>query len=183
MYPSCAVRQGKLALSMLLVITLGNLAAHAEAVNLEPVAGVFLADRVSGCKVFNPHPAPDETVSWNGGCAGGLAQGRGRLRWLRGDNVIETDEGEWEQGRQWQRGRQDWTSGLYEGELSNGEPNGQGVMTLQRASYEGEFRNGKPNGIGTATTLNGVFRGVWKDGCLTDSQRRIAFGVSSSTCR
>ncbi|PMZ86329.1 hypothetical protein C1X95_30790, partial [Pseudomonas sp. FW306-2-11AD] len=53
---------------------------------------------------------------------------------------------------------------------------------LLRARYEGDFRNGKPNGVGTATTLEGVFQGVWKDGCLTDGKRKMAFGVSSSTC-
>ncbi len=65
----------------------------------------------------------------------------------------------------------------------NGEPQGQGVLTLQSARYEGDFCNGKPNGAGTVTNLEGVFKGNWKNGCLAGDKRRIAFGVPSSTCR
>jgi len=33
------------------------------------------------------------------------------------------------------------------------------------------------------TNYQGVFKGKWQDGCLTDGKRKIAFAVSSSTCR
>ena len=167
----------------LFVLTLGCLAGHARATGPTAAAGAFVADPGSGCKVFNPHPTAGETVSWIGECANGLAQGRGSLRWLRGGAVIETDDGEWDQGRQSGRGKQDWKSGSYEGELLNGEPSGHGVMNLQSSRYEGEFRNGRPNGSGAATTMEGMFRGTWKEGCLTDGKRKIAFAVSSSSCR
>jgi hypothetical protein len=126
--------------------------------------GDFVADLKSGCTVWDQHPVADETVSWSGDCANGLAQGPGSLQWLRGGKAFEQDDGEWNMGRQSGRGTQDWNSGRYQGEHLNGEPHGQGVMTLQSARYEGEFRNGKPNGEGSVTNLQGVFKGRWKDG-------------------
>jgi len=145
-------------------------------------SGTFVADPRNGCKVWNPHPVADETATWNGECVNGVAHGRGTLQWTRGGRITETDDGEWNEGRQFGRGKQNWGSGSYQGDFVNGEPSGQGVMILLRARYEGEFRSGKPNGTGTVTNLDGVFRGQWKDGCLTDGTRRIAFAVSLSTC-
>jgi hypothetical protein len=149
----------------------------------QPAAGQFVADPLSGCKVWNPHPQPGETVAWSGPCLSGLAEGAGRLRWLRDGRPYERDEGEWRQGRQEGRGSQDWFSGRYDGEVVGGEPQGQGVLTLRTARYTGEFRAGKPNGPGTMTGLAGSFRGVWNNGCLVGDTRRIAIGVSSSSCR
>ena len=149
----------------------------------QPQAGDFVADVKSGCKVWNPHPQSNETVNWSGNCVNGLAQGRGNLQWLNNSKPYEKDQGEWNEGRQSGRGTQDWGSGRYDGELVNGEPQGRGVLTLRSARYEGEFRDGKPNGTGTVTGLEGVFNGNWKNGCLVGDKRKIAFGVSSSTCR
>ena len=171
-----ARRAGK---ALLVCAWLGCSAAYGRA---KP-AGDFVADPTSGCKVWNPHPSAGETMSWSGGCVDGLAQGAGSLQWLRGGKAFETDDGEWNMGRQSGRGTQDWTTGRFQGELLNGEPHGQGVMTLQSARYEGEFRNGKPNGEGMVTNLEGVFRGRWKDGCLTEGKRRITFSVPASACR
>lgn len=146
-------------------------------------AGDFVADANNGCKVWNPHPQSNETVSWSGGCVDGLAQGPGTLQWLSNNKPHEKDKGEWNKGQQSGRGTQVWPSGRYDGDILNGEPQGQGAMTLLSAHYEGEFRGGKPNGTGAVTNLEGVFRGNWKDGCLVGDKRRIAFGVPSSTCR
>ena len=46
--------------------------------------------------------------------------------------------------------------GNYVGESKNGEPNGQGTMTLSDGgNYVGEFKDGKPNGQGTMPYLMG----------------------------
>ena len=146
-------------------------------------AGQFVADRNSGCKVWNPHPLPGESAAWLGPCRDGFADGVGRLQWFKDGKPIERDEGEWRQGRQEGRGSQDWMSGRYDGELVAGEPQGHGVLTLRSGRYEGAFSAGKPNGAGAMTSLEGSFRGIWKDGCLVGDKRRIAFGVSSALCR
>jgi len=145
-------------------------------------AGDFVAEPRNGCKVWDPHPFPGETVTWSGQCTNGLAQGDGTVIWSRYGNPVEKDEGRWDQGRQSGRGTQDWRSGRYEGELSEGEPSGHGVMMLQTSRYEGEFRNGKPNGNGTATNIHGVFKGAWKDGCLTHEKETVVFAVSPMSC-
>jgi hypothetical protein len=72
-------------------------------------AGDFVADAKDGCKVWNPHPQPDEAVNWSGGCVNGLAQGPGNLQWLKNNKPYEKDEGEWNEGRQSGRGTQDWS--------------------------------------------------------------------------
>jgi len=149
----------------------------------QPQSGAFVADVQNGCKVWNPHPQPNETVTWSGNCVNGLAQGPGSLQWLHNGKPYEKDQGEWSEGRQFGRGMQDWGLGSYDGELVNGEPHGRGALTLQSSRYEGEFRDGKPNGPGAVTNLEGVFKGIWKNGCLVDDKRKIAFSVSASTCR
>jgi hypothetical protein len=145
--------------------------------------GAFVIDSDTGCKVWNPHPTAGETARWTGACVNGFAQGAGSLQWLRDGKAFENDDGEWDHGRQTGRGKQNWKTGSYEGNLLDGEPNGYGVMTLQSARYVGEFRNGKPNGEGTVTNFQGVFSGTWRDGCLTRGKQKITFAVSSDTCR
>ena len=144
-------------------------------------AGEWLADK-SGCQVWDPNPQLDESVDWSGACLNGHADGAGTVRWLKGGAAIETDEGEWRDGRQVNKGIQTWPGGRYEGELADGEPNGQGVLTLQKLRYEGEFRNGKPNGLGTLTAGDESVRGTWKDGCL-QGQRKASIGIPISACR
>ncbi|MGO4714836.1 hypothetical protein [Bradyrhizobium sp. 2TAF24] len=168
--------------AMLLALALGGLPAAPSRAQSD-ADGRFVADPVSGCKLWNPHPRPDETASWSGACVNGFAEGAGSLQWLHGGRAYERDDGVWKDGRQVGRGTQDWGTGRYDGELANGEPEGHGVLSLQTARYDGQFHNGKPNGSGTATRLDGLFKGTWKDGCLVGDPRRIAFGVPSATCQ
>jgi MORN repeat len=58
------------------------------------------------CKVWNPEPRPDESVTWSGACENGFATGKGILRWTEnGKPEIEFD-----------------------GEYKNGKRNGPGVI-------------------------------------------------------
>jgi MORN repeat len=146
-------------------------------------AGEWMTDQKSGCQVWNPNPQLEELVAWSGTCAAGRAEGDGSVRWSRADSLIETDEGEWHDGREIGTGSQIWSTGRYDGQIADSEPNGRGVLTLQKLRYEGEFRDGKPNGIGTLTVGSDSVRGNWKDGCLQNAQRRAAIGVPLSACR
>jgi MORN repeat len=145
-------------------------------------AGAWIAAK-DGCQVWDPSPQLEETVIWSGACANGHAQGPGTVQWIKGNTAIETDEGEWRDGRQAGKGIQTWPSGRYEGELANGEPNGRGVLTLQKLRYEGEFRDGKPNGTGSLTAGSETVPGVWQDGCLQGGRRKASIGVPLSACR
>ena len=145
-------------------------------------AGDWVADAKSGCRIWNPNPQLEESVTWSGSCVQGRAEGKGVVQWLKGATPYETDEGEWHGGRQAGNGKQSWTNGRYEGELAGGEPNGRGVLSIQKLRYEGEFRNGKPNGPGALTVGNETVRGDWKDGCLQGA-RKASIGVPLSACR
>ena len=145
-------------------------------------AGTWIAAAKDGCQVWDPNPQLDESVIWSGACANGHAEGPGTVQWIKGNAAIETDEGEWRDGRQAGKGVQTWPTGRYDGELANGEPNGRGVLTLQKLRYEGEFRDGKPNGIGSLTAGSETVQGVWKDGCL-QGRRKASIGVPLSACR
>ncbi len=96
---------------------------------------------------------------------------------------IETDKGEWHDGKQIGKGVQNWPIGHYEGDLADGLPNGQGVLTFEKFRYEGEFRDGKPNGSGSFIQGNQTVQGNWKDGCLQGSDRRASIGIPLSACR
>ena len=79
-------------------------------------AGAWLADAKSGCQVWDPNPQLEESVAWSGSCANGRAEGSGTVKWLKGDVSIETDRGEWRDGRQAGKGIQTWPTGRYDGE-------------------------------------------------------------------
>ena len=54
----------------------------------------------------------------------------------------------------------------YEGEITNGKPNGQGTQTWSNVDkYVGEWKDGKKHGQGTLTSPYGEkYVGEWKDG-------------------
>ena len=60
------------------------------------------------CKVWNPNPQPNESVTWSGECKDGLASGQGHLRW-EVDGKLDAE---------------------YDGYYLNGKRNGRGVLTL-----------------------------------------------------
>ncbi len=169
--------------STFVVLLVAVVAAQVDVpVQAQTQAGDWITDTKVGCRVWNPHPQPDESIHWSGACANGLAQGRGAAQWYRSNLPFEVDEGEWQAGRQAGYGSQVWPSGRYEGELVDGEPHGHGVMILQGIRYEGDFRNGKPNGTGTLTNVSGTFRGTWTGGCFRDGPRKASFGVPLAAC-
>jgi hypothetical protein len=144
--------------------------------------GDWSIDTNTTCRVWNPHPQLNETVTWSGACVNGFAQGLGSVHWLRNNAPFETDEGEWRDGYQIGMGKQVWPTGRYEGGFLASEPHGRGTFVLQSSRYEGEFRNGKPNGAGTLTTPDGSLQGNWTDGCLQTGTKKATFGVPASSC-
>jgi hypothetical protein len=91
------------------------------------------------------------------------------------ENKVEVNRGVlflgWRNGKvgyykeKWEGGgdNKDW--GKYEGEIENGEPNGQGTITFEDGSkYVGKWKNGLQDGQGTSTWEDGSkFIGEWKD--------------------
>lgn len=124
--------------------------------------GNWITDQRTKCRVWNPFPKPNESVTWSGACKNGLAQGHGTLEWFEDGKSTSVDQGEW---------RDD-------------ERNGHGVYTYNNGDrYEGEWRDDKPNGHGVLTDANGVrFDGDWRDGCFSLGNKKVAIGREMSSC-
>lgn len=72
------------------------------------------------CKVWNPEPQPDESVTWSGACKDGFATGEGELKWT-------------------ENGKPD---AEYDGWYAEGKRNGHGVLITPGGDrVEGEWRD------------------------------------------
>ena len=100
------------------------LASAAVAAEADHAEGNWLTDPSSDCRVWNPSPEENETVSWSGACREGLAEGYGVVQWFQDNQQIER----------------------YEGDLRRGIQNGSGVLIRGGQRYEGQFRDGKAHG-------------------------------------
>ena len=81
-------------------------AGHALAQPDKPPAPDWITATNQPCKIWNPQPQPNESVTWSGGCKDGYASGQGVLKWT-------------------ENGKPDVE---YEGGYQNGKSNGHGVM-------------------------------------------------------
>lgn len=108
------------------------------------LAGEWMADSKTGCRVWNGYPEPGESISWNGPCEEGYASGAGTLLWFKDGKP----------------------NGNYVGERKGGKANGHGINTwLNGDRYEGSWKDDAPNGKGTYTWTNGSgYQGDWREG-------------------
>jgi hypothetical protein len=156
----------------------------------------------TNCKVWNPYPEPDESVSWSGECIEGKLNGEGVLEWRVNGQVSQTNEGTYKNGvevgphkivdddYQYIGGLEDGKyegegtyistkgDGLkYVGEWSNGKQHGLGIMTNPSPDihkYVGGFNNGKLHGKGVVHEKNGETLHVeFINGQLLPSQAEI----------
>src|SRR6185436_19710442 len=59
----------------------------------------WIIDQKSGCSIFNPSPAPNETIEYVGECAQGKANGFGKLTWFSDSVLTSTLEGNFKDGK------------------------------------------------------------------------------------
>jgi len=123
---------------------------------IEPTGIDFIADKNTGCKVWNPRSVPNETITWSGQCVNGIAQGKGTLQWYI-DGVEEAKyEGELVDGKHTGKGKFTWASGnFYEGDFVDNKVTGKGKLTWANSRYQGDFVDGKCAGKGKLTWANG----------------------------
>jgi hypothetical protein len=75
------------------------------------------------CKIWNPEPQPNESVTWSGPCQDGFASGKGILRW--------TEDGK--------------PDAEFDGDYASGKRNGFGVMIAPDGQrVEGEWTDDEP---------------------------------------
>jgi hypothetical protein len=167
----------------------------------------WIADSSTGCRVYNPHPQPNESITWSGACGNGLAQGRGLLKWFEGGKLSATFDVEYRDGKMEGHGiatfangdrfegeyRDDKRNGhgkevnfdgqRFEGEFRDGKKNGRGRESWSDgASYEGNWRNGKPDGLGKYIADGETFEGTWIDGCFKKGSQRAAIARPLNSC-
>ena len=121
----------------------------------------------NGCKIANPSPKANETVTWSGECKDGFAGGTGLMQWFEDKKPGVRYEGTLAHGTLSGEGKLTLPDGsTYEGGWLDGRQSGQGVLTTgDGASYKGAWRNGKPEGRGVMRTVTGeTVDGIWKDG-------------------
>jgi hypothetical protein len=88
----------------------------------------------SNCRILDPTPKIEKTISWTGACKDGYADGAGVLQW-----IIKGEPGD-----------------RYEGTLAKGMPDGPGMFSYSNhGSFKGSFTAGKRQGEGVVTYPNG----------------------------
>lgn len=126
----------------------------------------YISDN-KGCKIANPNPKPDETVTWSGNCKDGFAEGEGVMQWTENKQPGGRYEGTLVHGALSGQGKLTLPDGTsYDGGWLAGKQHGTGVLRdSDGGSYSGEWKNGQPDGHGTMRRASGdAVRGVWKDG-------------------
>lgn len=121
----------------------------------------MLDPRGAGCRLWDWHPAPEDTATWSGACLSGRKEGHGVVQWYEHGRPIDRFEGVFRRGKREGFGRYDWPAG-------------------QR--YQGTYETDLPNGQGTVTIDGVSFAGAWRRGCLAHGDKLIAIGVPLSTC-
>src|SRR4051812_2997946 len=51
------------------------------------------------CKIWNPAPQPNESVTWSGSCKDGFASGKGVLHWTENGKPDAVFEGKYAKGK------------------------------------------------------------------------------------
>lgn len=129
----------------------------------------WVLDPKTNCKIWNAFPVSNEQITWSGGCKDGMADGKGKMRWILAGKPARNKEfeGEMKEGRFNGQGKLITIEGdVYEGQFKDGERSGRGKMVwINRNSYDGEWKNGVMEGRGLYRWLGGnSYNGEWKGG-------------------
>ena len=127
-------------------------------------------DNQSGCYLWNPNLQENETVTWSGACASGLAEGFGDIVWIEGNNreISTKSTGQLQQGKHhgyWVL--HDDADGVDEGFYVDGKRHGQWILRVLDAVFEGPYVDGKRHG-------QWVFRwatGDLEEGLMVDGEK------------
>ena len=121
-----------------------------------------------GCHVWDDHYYADQTVTWTGGCSGGLASGTGTLKRVRGSEANE-HSGLLQDGKRHGRWVVRFASGtVLEGPYVDGKRHGRWVERRSDGDVaEGSYVDGKLHGRWVLRDADGgVTEGSYVDGKL-----------------
>ena len=129
-----------------------------------------------GCKIYNPRPQKNESITWTGKCKNGYASGEGTLIWYKNGEANQTYTGAMERGSSHGYGKYDYKTGtVYEGNFVRGVWEGSGKLTYSDKNqivyytYEGVFKKGIFDDTGTEIYYSrGDTTSIYKGGFLND---------------
>jgi hypothetical protein len=76
-----------------------SVAVKAVAQTDDPIPPNWITATNQPCKIWNPEPQPNESVTWSGSCTDGFASGKGVLRWTENGKPDLEFDGEYANGR------------------------------------------------------------------------------------
>ena len=116
----------------------------------------WIAD-ANGCRVWNPVPEANESITWSGECPKGFAQGQGVLQWFQNGKPGMKTEGTFVDGHQQGPGKSFYTNGnIYAGEFKDDRLSGHGKYTYKDGTYySGQYIDGRAEGRGVETYADG----------------------------
>ena len=122
-----------------------------------------------GCYLWNHNLQVNETATWSGTCAGGLAEGTGEIVWVSDSDRenSQTNTGQMQQGKhhgRWVFRGADGSSS--EGPYMDGKRHGRWVIRFAKGDVEeGPYVDGKRHGRWIERWHNGVvMKGMYVDG-------------------
>ena len=126
--------------------------ASGQTPGVAPVPG-WIADPGTGCKVWNPAPEPNESVTWSGPCVKGFADGLGVEQWYKNGKAGIRVEAVFSHGSSTGVVTISYPNGMqYIGKLNGPKvgPSGIGALVFPNGDrYNGAFTRGLPIGTGS----------------------------------
>ncbi len=148
--------------SLLMALGLALFGSGADKATPSISTETYITSTDSHCKVHNPYPQPNETVTWSGQCVNGFANGKGTVQWYQNGKKTDVFVGNFYNGKMHGKGKVVYANGgFYEGDYFNGNLHGKGKMTWENGiTYQGDWKNGKTHGKGKLILPNGdIFEG------------------------
>lgn len=119
------------------------------------------------CRVAAHVRVAGQAVYWSGTCKGGYASGPGALQWSKDGKATERYEGVLSEGRPEGEGIAQWADGsLHKGNYRNGMLEGPGLIVFaDKTKMTATFERDTPTGPVTVTARNGDrYEGGWQNG-------------------
>lgn len=118
-----------------------------------------IADRESGCKIWNSKSLIGYTVTWTGQCKNGKADGAGSLQWFYNKRPDGRYDGDYALGKMHGHGTYAMDDGSrYIGQFQDNLRNGRGAYLWSDGTrYEGDYQNNLMEGNGTVYWTDGSF--------------------------
>ncbi|WGG50726.1 energy transducer TonB [Rugamonas sp. DEMB1] len=118
------------------------------------------------CRVANPQPQPELSVTWEGACKDGYADGMGVLRWFLKQQPHGAFEGVLRAGLPNGPGfRLDPDNATWQGDFVDGRLEGPGVYVIPKnGRLSATFQNGRPAGkVEFVSNYGDRYQGDWDD--------------------